>query len=154
MIQRIQTIYLLLATISILFIFIIPIAEITSDNGNIYELKYRGIVAQEIKGEIENTDAYPLAALCTIVFAIAVISIFKFKNRIKQIRLCIFNILLLGGTGFMMWFYLNHFSKALNGTSQFKISIILPLISIILIYLAIRQIKKDEELIRSADRIR
>jgi len=95
--------------------------------------------------------------LAMIFFAVVILlfSIFQFKNRNLQKRFCFGAIVLVGIT------FLSAFFGA--AASQTKIKVIgvsyqwglsLPLISIVLIFLALSGINKDEKLIRSADRLR
>ncbi|WP_430412239.1 DUF4293 domain-containing protein [Kordia sp.] len=84
---------------------------------------------------------------------LALITIFMFKNRKLQFVLnrfnIIFNLILLGVFVYRM---LN-----LSGemeVSEKGIGIILPIISIVLLVLANRAIKKDEDLVKSVDRLR
>ena len=115
---------------------------------------YRGIDAYELPLNAGSVSAYPLAILLTIILIISLITIFFYKNRIRQIRFCIYNILLMFGSGFLTWYYINNFAKKLECNVYYKLPIVFPLIAIVLTYLAFKRIKKDEELVRSADRIR
>jgi len=73
-------------------------------------------------------------------FALSVITIAYFKVRMMQIRLCIMNSLLL--LGFQIWIVVEYFK--LNSVYTFTIFSIFPVISIILLLLAIRYIGRDE----------
>jgi len=154
MLQRIQTIYLLLASVIIFLVFLFPIAHLVTSDGQIYYMLYRGIDAYEIPVNAGSLSAYPLAILFTIILVISFISIFFYKNRIRQIRFCVYNILLMFGSGFLTWYYINNFAKRLDCVVYYKLPVIFPLIAVVLTYLAFKRIKKDEELVRSADRIR
>jgi hypothetical protein len=75
-----------------------------------------------------------------------------YKKRIRQIRVAVFTIVLLLGL-FGIFFYFTY--AGFEGAKvAFKIPVAFPLIAIILDYLAIRAIGKDEALIRSLNRIR
>jgi hypothetical protein len=75
-----------------------------------------------------------------------------FKKRIRQIRILVFNsILMLGLTGLFIFFAYSGFDGA---KITFKIPVAFPLVGIIFNYLAIRAIGKDEALIRSLNRLR
>ncbi|MFC2138832.1 DUF4293 domain-containing protein, partial [Bacteroidota bacterium] len=154
MIQRIQSIYLFLASLVIFLIFLIPIAHMVTTDGQIYYMLYRGIDAYELPLNAGSVTAYPLAVLFSIILILLLISIFLYRNRIRQIRFCVYNILLMFGSGFLMWFYINQFSNKLECDVYYKLPIVFPLIAVVLTYLAFKRIKKDEELVRSADRIR
>jgi hypothetical protein len=78
--------------------------------------------------------------------------IFGYKKRIRQIRFLVFTILLMLGL-FGMFFFFTYYTFK-DAQISFKISAAFPWVAIILDYLAIRSIGKDEALIRSIDRIR
>ncbi len=84
-----------------------------------------------------------ILALVTIVLAI-----FSYANRRKQIKLC--NVALVFNIAWVAAFVTFYFLKAM----ALSIIALLPVVSIVLILLAKRAIKSDEELVRSADRIR
>ena len=89
---------------------------------------------------------------------VPLIALFLFKNRMLQIRLCAVELVLLAGAEIFMaiYYYLSDrmFSQMEFHTQGFRIAIIFPIIALILDYLALRAIFKDEALVRSLDRIR
>lgn len=92
---------------------------------------------------------------CILMLAaiVAFATIFLFKNRILQIRMTIFNSLLL--VGYYMAFFAFFFVLRSDETSfQFHWALCFPLIAIILNYLAIRAIGRDEAMVHAADRLR
>ncbi len=147
MIQRIQSVYLLVSAILIGLLFVLPFAEIAKD-GAIYLFNYKGIT---LDGTLtENGTAISL--LIGIILTLHGFAILGYKNRIRQIRIIVFTILIMFGLFGMFFFFIyNSFSDA---DINFKISMVFPLVAIIFDYLAIRGIGKDEALIRSLDRIR
>jgi len=136
MIQRIQSIYLLVvAGISGGLIFVFHIWK----------------TAQEVlffaKDEILVLSLFLGSA------ALALISIFMFKNRKSQFVIgrlnIILNLILLG-----LFVY-----RSLNLSGEMDISekgigILLPVFSIVFLVLANKAIKKDEDLVKSVDRLR
>ena len=85
---------------------------------------------------------------------LALITIFLFKNRKLQFVLNRFNILFhLILLGIFVYRMLN-LSGEVNQISEKGIGVILPIISIVLLVLANRAIKKDEDLVKSVDRLR
>ena len=147
MIQRIQTVYLLISALLIGFLFLLPFAEIAQD-GMIYLFNYKGIV---LDGTVKE-NGFSIAVLIGIILALHGVAIQSFKNRIRQMRIIVFSILLMLGLFGLFFFFTSYtFSDA---KISYKISLVFPLIAIILDYLAIRAIGKDEALIRSIDRIR
>ncbi|MBI4647741.1 MAG: DUF4293 domain-containing protein [Bacteroidia bacterium] len=151
MLQRIQTIFLFIAfVITGLFLFF-PAVNIIADN-KIFQFYFYGIIDKEANRIFTYT--IPFAILACIIPLISLITIFLFRRRIIQIKLCIINIILLAGTDIMLYFYSSVVSAKLNGTVHYLYTVILPAIAIILILLAIRAIRKDEKLVKSVDRIR
>jgi D-alanyl-lipoteichoic acid acyltransferase DltB (MBOAT superfamily) len=147
MIQRIQTVYILLSAILIGLLFSLPFAEIVFNN-QLYLFDIRGIV----KNDTIQENGLPIALFITLILLLHVFTVFIYKKRRLQIRILIFSILLmLGLFGLFYFFAYNSFDDA---QVSFKIAVAFPLIAIILDYLAIRNIGKDEALIRSIDRIR
>jgi hypothetical protein len=136
MIQRIQSIYLLLtAGISAGLIFVFHL-WITNEDVKIFamdELLYFGLFLGSA--------------------ALSLLSIFMFKNRKLQFVLgrlnIILNVILLG---FFVYQSLNISGEAL--VSEKGIGIFLPILSIVLLVLANKAIKKDEDLVKSVDRLR
>ncbi|MFG6411362.1 MAG: DUF4293 domain-containing protein, partial [Bacteroides acidifaciens] len=84
---------------------------------------------------------------------VAAATIFLFKNRMLQIRMTIFNSLLL--VGYYIAFIAFYFALK-NDANMFRIgwALCLPLVSIILNILAVRAIGRDEVMVKAADRLR
>jgi hypothetical protein len=147
MIQRIQTLYLLIAAIMVGLLFIFPFAEILKD-GAIYLFNYKGIF---LDGTLKE-NGLAVSILIGIILALHGFAIFSYRKRIRQIRIIVLIILILLVLYGMFFFY-TYYSFG-GAQISFKISIVFPMVAIILDYLAIRAIGKDEALIRSLDRIR
>ena len=154
MIQRIQTVYLFIALILLVLMFFIPYAELLASNEKIYYLYFDGIKILDAENHKTVYSAIPLFFLIFFITMICFISIFLFKKRILQIRLCIFNILLMLGMEGLIFFYAFNAKGKLDAIIHFNFPVVLLAFSVILTYLAFRGIKKDEKLIRSYDRIR
>jgi len=82
--------------------------------------------------------------------------IFGYKNRVRQMRIAVFSILIMLGFFAAAWFFVHLSLKELGGEGgySFDIPLAFPIVAAILNYLAIRAIGKDEALVRSVDRIR
>ena len=155
MIQRIQTLYLLLATALMSLTLFLPLATIWQ-GGNEMVVK-----AFFVDGDMGLK--VPLPIYMGIVMAVTTLlpflTIFLYKRRLMQIRLCVSTIvLLLGSTGFIALYcyrlcdVLSEMLTDLNFTLGF--AALMPVVAIIPVSLAIRGIAKDEALVRSLDRIR
>ena len=153
MIQRIQSLYLLVVFILISLTSFMPLALLVGANGKVFPFFSRGILGHEPGAEMIY-NSWPLAVLLVLIALIALVSLFLYKKRILQIRFTVINILLMIGSLGLIYYNVNSQVEALNATVQYQIADIFPVIGAILSYLAIRSIGKDEALIRSIDRIR
>lgn len=147
MIQRIQTVYLLISALLIASLMKLTFAEL-SVNNELYTFVAKGI----FKGEELIFNGMAIFVFIPVIALLHFITIFLYKKRILQIRILVFSIVLLLGL-FGLFFYFSYagFDSA---KIAFKIPVAFPLVAVILDYLAIRAIGKDEALIRSLNRIR
>ncbi|WP_018711160.1 DUF4293 domain-containing protein [Phocaeicola barnesiae] len=149
MIQRIQTVYLLVVAILMVVMMSLPVGSFVAADYTATVFNNLSLVAPD------GTADYAPWAMFAILMVSAVVTlgtIFLYKKRMFQIRLTIFNIiLLLGYYGTLVTFVF-----MLKGENSFTPSwtVILPLISIILDWLAIRAIGKDEMLVKAYERLR
>ena len=137
MIQRIQTIYLLIvAGISAGLTFLVNLWVTIEE------------VVVFAKDEIVYFSMFMVSAI------LALIAIFMFKNRKFQFVLgrlnIILNFILLG---LFVYRYLS-ISGETSDVSEKGIGILLPIFSIVFLVLANKAIKKDEDLVKSVDRLR
>ena len=147
MIQRIQTLYLLLSTVLVSLLLLLPFAEITKD-GAVFLMNFKGIL---LDGTVIQSGIIILLLVVVIVI-MHIYAILKFKKRLLQIQVIKFTI--WGLLGLFGMFFFIAYSTFSGSVTNFKISHVFPVIAIILDWLAMRAIKKDEALIRSIDRIR
>ncbi|MEN6457122.1 MAG: DUF4293 domain-containing protein [Prolixibacteraceae bacterium] len=147
MIQRIQTVYILLSAILIGLLFSLPFAEI-AHHDQLFLFDVRGIVRNDTVQE----NGLPLGLLIGLLLILHVYTLFIYKKRILQIRILVFSIILMIGL-FGLFYFFTYYTFN-DAQISFKMGVIFPLVAVILDYLAIRNIGKDETLIRSADRIR
>lgn len=149
MIQRIQTLYLLLVVIlSTLLCFFSPVQ---------FELIPYGIL------DLVVFDKWPLAIVNIAIPLLALVNIFLFKHRFLQVRLNIMNVILCIGYYAMLALYIAFIIKGnepvgdvrLDGAKWYLTTwTCIPLVNIVLTMMATRRILKDEALVRAADRIR
>lgn len=152
MIQRIQTIYLALALVIFGLATYLPLAEV-AEAGNLFTFSAKGLVNTG-SGEAVYSGL-PLLSLAVLVLAVNLFVIFNFKKRVRQMRMTLFNILLMLGFLVVSFVFLRMSVKDMaEAVIAYKIFMVFPAISAIFNYLAIRAIGKDEALIRSIDRIR
>jgi len=154
MIQRIQTVYLLVIVALITAMLFMPLAIIQIGD-MFYSYNGSGLNTMTTPPELVY-PAWALMALLIIIILTAFITIFLYKKRMLQIRLCVFNAILLIGFYGLFAFFLWKISSmpGIFRFSNVRLALSFPLISIILDYLAIRNIGSDETLVRSLDRLR
>jgi len=153
MIQRIQTLYLLGVLVLIALMFFFPLAELIDAASQTYTFIYRGIPSLT-DGEPMLFKAYPVAILLAVIILNVIVTIFSYKKRIRQIRFTVFNIFCMMGTMGLVYYSINSQANEMQAIANYSIVNAFPLVGIVLSYLAIRNIGKDEAMIRSMDRIR
>jgi K+ transporter len=152
MIQRIQTIFLLMALVLTGLFIWLPLGAIAV-NEKIYTFVLKGIIDTSSGQTIYS--AWHLIAITTVVLLLQLIVIFTFKKRSKQIRMATVNILLMLGVVIASCLFVVFTAKSMgNAVYSLKITLALPLVSVFLNYLAIKAIQRDEALVKSVDRIR
>ena len=152
MIQRIQTLYLLLATAMMSLTLFLPLATIVY-GGN--ELVLKAFTLSGVES-IEGTLPVYLGAFLALTTALLLVIIFLYKKRLVQIRLCVSAIVLLLGSAGLIGLYCYRLCDILSGDLIFTLGFasLMPVVAIIPVVLAIRGIARDEALVRSLDRIR
>lgn len=158
MIQRIQSLLLFKIFAFVTFSFALPLLELKHLEETFLMYAYHTYNIKDVQNVISNNIG--IGVMQILISSLALITIFFFKKRQLQIKLCKLNLLLVTIQIVAIVMYLDVIKETISPTNtlevflSLKIGIILPLLSIILLYLAIFFIKKDEELVRSADRLR
>lgn len=152
MIQRIQTLYLLGAFILTLLLITGPITTY-SIGEEVYELSHSGFTT-EGDGSPELAT-WPLTVLLGVTALLSFLNIFFYKHRNRQIRICVFLIVVFAGMLGMFIYY----TQAAAGFFDEPIIIyrwrfVIPPVNMILLYLAFRGIRKDEVMVKAFDRLR
>ncbi len=138
-IQRIQSIYLLLASIVGASLFGLPFATAPQEQ--------EGLL---IDGLLNLNDHTGLLILTILVIILSLGTIFLYNNRVLQMNLGKVNILLaLGLLAFSGYLFYTIQAVATIGAGLFS-----PLLVIILVAMANKNIQKDEKLVRDSDRLR
>jgi len=154
MIQRIQTLYLIIADLLLVTLFFLPLAEMIDKQGILYQLNITGVTREGTAGGGELSITLPVISLFCLTIIMIMLIIFQFKNRARQIKLSYFTLFLLLALSGALYYYIWQYNNTLGGEYSVNISAAFPLIATILVYLAIRGIIKDENLVKSIDRIR
>jgi len=155
MIQRIQTLYLLLTALLAVLFLTGSIFTFTSAEGNDLMLRITGTYSAVGESGIEKTDSsFVLSFILLLIPVISVVTIFFFKNRKLQLRLN------TGVISLILIFIILSVIKVITVSKEFNVTLspglklALPFLMLVSAALAYRSIKKDEELVRSYDRLR
>ncbi len=161
MIQRVQSIFLLIATIVPIVLIFIPLGYVDT---NMARYVYDSISLKEMVPDGASViRLYYLAFCLFMTAALSAVALFTYKNRVKQmqivsITMIVFLITLL----LILWIcpdvVFKKFFAARMEDYTFIFNTVPLLIMIVVeavcLFFANRFIKKDEELVRSADRLR
>jgi len=93
MIQRIQSIFLFLASIAIALMFFFPLANFFSENYSI-QLWVSGIIKHTEFSDNINISSLPLLIIVPFIAFLSFITIFLYKNRKTQLKVIKFSLLL------------------------------------------------------------
>jgi hypothetical protein len=157
MLQRIQSLYLSAALLLLVCYVFVPIATFYSAG---YEYVIRAVGIFYIENNVEIFDAPNMATGVVMILTLLTLgtTIFMYKNRPMQIKMCTLGIILifvtLGLNVFAMYDIPRYITQGVTPALSFTVWLALPAISIILVILAQRHIRKDEDLIKSMDRLR
>ncbi|MGZ3752080.1 MAG: DUF4293 domain-containing protein [Mucilaginibacter sp.] len=155
MLQRIQSIYLLFASLVLFGLFLFPLVHNVYVSGGPSTIKITGIY-QDAGGAQAHTQSFiALIAATAIVAVLPLILIFLYKNRKQQILLCYVYIFVIFGYSYWLAQTVKSATDGANlTTNNFGIGALLSSISIVLVLMAAKAIQRDEKLVKSADRLR
>lgn len=159
--QRRQTIYLLLTTIILLVMQVLPVFLLGALDANVADTAtgvqglsremYSALIYDPNVKEYTVGSVSLLAVISVAAAIISFVTIFLYKNRKMQMRNCRNAQILL-----LLWYcvcaWVVYGEREAGFTVQFALYI--PLVSNVLLQLAYKGIKHDDELVRSADRLR
>lgn len=136
MIQRIQSIWLLLASACAFLTLKFSFYSGTYAADNAYH-------------EVNGGENFLLMLTTCLIGTLALLTIFLYKNRKLQLRLCIVGILL---TAVLIVLYLREMKDFLKGDPN--LWALLPAGAVVFFFLAARGINKDEKMVKDSDRLR
>tara|TARA_R110002072_G_scaffold137355_3_gene280165 strand:- start:120 stop:590 length:471 start_codon:yes stop_codon:yes gene_type:complete len=156
MIQRIQTIYLSIATVLTLVMLLLKVqlVYVTAQAGE-YFLTPFSINLVGANGTETVVSALAIAAILSLGLLLTIFAIMQFKKRKLQIKVAQGALLLQLAAIAAIFYYVNEMSKIAEFVPvSYSPILIILLINVVVYFLAIRGIKKDDKLVRSADRLR
>ncbi len=157
MIQRIQTIWLLAAALVLLSLFIFPYISFIDLVGLGKRVFVTGIFSSVNNASVQESSTVLMTVVAAFVAVFPLLIIFLFKNRKLQL-LCVYvAIVLVVLLGIWMYVSGNNMLSAISLSlkpSNIGVGFFMLPIAVILLSMAAKGIKRDELLIKSADRLR
>lgn len=162
MLQRVQSVFLLGVAICMGLVLLFPIWEKTDDDKrekvvlDAFTLTYAEIENEKQVTTIEEQQTVLIAILVTLSIINAFYSIFRYDNRLTQIKLGALNSLFMAGVLGLELYYSQQGEAMLtpNVQGNYDFGFFLPGIALLLNIMANRFIRRDENLVRSVNRIR
>ena len=162
MIQRRQTIFMLLSAIISALLFFMPLISFNA-NGEVMRFTIFGIENPIDTLTLSQSYTWPLIVLTILMTLAPLVTIFLYKKRELQVRLCHLNMLVnIIFIGLVFIYYESDVMSVIFAVENdiysldvaYFIGMAFPLVNLVLEILAIRGIKKDIELLKSIDRLR
>ncbi len=164
MIQRPQTVYLALAFIGMVLMLVFPIYTVSATHElGVNEISF---TAFGLESDLVPTIGYPFYLVYISLALISMAAIFSFKKRKRQLLIARLGLILhfITAIGIVLFYYLGQSVAlvALTAIEMTEVSLAVSMgmgmyllfISIPLYILAIKGIKRDENLVKSLDRLR
>ena len=150
MIQRVQSVFIFLMVLgcSLLLVFPYKVYSAMNPQPMIIEIT---LLPLYLSGDVSKLVYIP-ALLNLLILILSLLALFSFKKRKKQ--LSYLNLTLLLSLALLSSMYFLDFYSVDEKAKSIRWAFILPALNLIFSFLASHFIKKDEELVRSADRLR
>ena len=133
MIQRIQTLFLTITAGLLISMLFVPMVKFVGSDTVIRYIEY-----------------LPTATMLIVTIVLCITTIFSYKRRIFQIRVCNLNSLIL--LGFQIFLVVKFFTR--EPDMIYTISAVFPIAGAILTFIAMRYIARDEALVMASNHLR
>ena len=142
MIQRLQSIWMFIAAIVMALLYKLPMAK-----------GLKGDTGMLLNGSLESLDHVALIVMNSVSLGLILLAIFLFKKRPVQLKINALNMLLILALPIIAYFLLRT-----DQGGEALVAIVpgtfFPAVAILFLILANRSIRKDDKLVKSADRLR
>jgi hypothetical protein len=156
MIQRIQSVFLLLTAIFAVFQFFFSVAWFYGDLNTIQFFVHR--IVDHVPMNEPLFTAYfliPIILIASILVLLPLLTIFSYRNLSRQLKMIRAIILMtLLQIGLMFFFYVDRISRIVSASPEYGFGVFIPLIIFVFAYLSLKGVQKDIKLLRSVDRLR
>jgi Domain of unknown function (DUF4293) len=153
MLQRIQSVYLLIVIIGSALLFFLPITAYFTANFT-YTLNVLGLKLHTGTDQLVEVMTWPLLVSNSLVIVFSIFALLKYKNRILQNKIVafvfLFNAIFLG----LAYWITDSLAVVLGTTVHYKAAAVFPILSVLLLVFTAKAIKKDDAKMRAANRLR
>ncbi|MCX6323373.1 MAG: DUF4293 domain-containing protein [Sphingobacteriales bacterium] len=139
MLQRMQSLWLLLASAFAILSFQFPFYSGTNKDG---------VASFKL---FPDTHHFMLLLFTILVAVVSLLSIFLFKNRTLQLRFTLLALLL---EIILLALYFKEASSFVSGTGTIALTSLLQLFIVVFLLLAVKGIRHDNKIIRDSERLR
>ena len=158
MIQRKQTVFLALAALLAGLMFVFPLVTYERTDHQVFLLKLLGLFHTDGSTVPDVALKLPVHLVTAILIALLVVCIFLYGSRGRQVRFVrmayLFALSMQVGALITHMSVRAYLSQGSSVEHTFGPALFFPIGILVLCYLAERGIRKDEELVRSTDRLR
>ena len=155
MIQRIQSVYLSLIVLISLLLFNGSFLVFTENTGFVINVTFIGLFRDTNgQGIVMIERLLPLSVLIVLIPLVSLVTIFLFKKRTVQLLFAKVLFGLLSAFVLVSCFYIYRIISKYSGQIIPGAKMVIPLVLLILSILALRGIRKDDQLVKSYDRLR
>lgn len=152
MIQRKQTLWLLLAAVCLVLTLAMPVGTIISTDLTFSDLTALGF-GDDVNAAVGAHTPWGVLTLTALALVAAVLAIFGFKNRAKQLKTTNIMMLLSALAIVVTYIYVQSYTPE-GFMNDLKPGCVLYFVAYAAGFMARRGIRKDDELVKAADRIR
>jgi hypothetical protein len=153
MIQRIQSIYLLLVLVGSILLFFLPVSAFYTGDFT-YKLNILGLELLSGTEQGVKVMTWPMLVANSLVIVFTIFGIASFKKRILQNKIVafifLFNAILVG----LAYWISDALATTLKTPVHYENTAVIPIVSVLLLVFAAKAIRKDEAKMRASNRLR
>lgn len=155
MIQRLQSVYLFLTTLLSILFLNGTLLSFINKSGLTYNLTFLNITKVAEGQAAQNVGTvWPLSIILVLIIVLSVICILLYKNRTRQLLFSKILISLILVLILIIVYYTYSITSQYDTTFVPGIKMVIPVLMLAFSVLAFRGIKKDDQLVKSYDRLR
>lgn len=152
MLQRVQTLWWVLAMLSLVLLFFAPYGRVEGGLG-IYDLGVLGFSGWT-DADLGVAFMWPVAVLCGLAVLLLGVTVFCYRRRRLQLRLSVVAVVLELGLFGLMYYYWRVVLQERGFIGRLDWPFVMPLVAVVLTVLGLLGVRRDEAYLRRMDRLR